>query len=70
MWRNIVDAEVFQAVQVEKARRVNIETSSDTPKGKSAHYRFKAIPNIVGMAKFTRVAFYKDIFIAIKVKGC
>jgi len=34
----IVDAEVYKAVQVEKARRTNIETFSDTLTRKPTHY--------------------------------
>jgi len=42
----IVDVEVYKAVQVEKARRTNIETFSDTPKRKSTHYSSKAILSV------------------------
>lgn len=42
----VVDAEVYKAVQSEKARRTNMETSSDTLKRKTTHYSSKAILSI------------------------
>ncbi len=37
----IVDAEVYKAVQAEKTRRTNMDTSSDTFERKSTHYSSK-----------------------------
>lgn len=41
----IVEAEVYRAVQAEKVRRTNIDTSSDMPTRKPTHYSSKVVPN-------------------------
>jgi len=42
----IVDADVYRAVQSEKARRSNMETSSYTLKRRTTHYSSKALLSI------------------------
>ena len=42
----VVEPEIYKAVQSEKARRTNIDTSFDMLKRKSTHYSSKAILSI------------------------
>lgn len=39
----IMESEVYRAVQAEKVRRTNIDTSSDIPTRKLTHYSSKAV---------------------------